>query len=552
MKLTKINGTYILLDCKPSEQFAPRGAGFVFHHIVPGYWATLEPRTAARLLEFSDDTCRHELSEIMDGMKKTAMESIMADSTFSPPAPDGLTYMPFQRAGAKFLVERKSVLLADEMGLGKTVQSIAAINYLTADVEDPKILIVCPAFLKLNWKYELDRWLTFKWPISIIKGTSFEFRNIAVINYDILKRNLDSLKAVKWDILIADEAHAIKNQKAQRTRALLAIEAERKYLLTGTPVMNRPEDLWTILKYLDPATWHNWYYFVTRYCGAKKGKYQLELEGPSNLEELNERLRTTVMIRRLKSQVLPELPPKMRQIVEIPCSDPAMIEEQNRVVEDAKQKAIELKALIAQAATHPDDASFREKVKGLREMIQASIGQLAILRHKTALYKVDPLLHHIANVIEEHKVIVFAHHRDVLEKLAEPFNADIIWGGIKDTERQRMATEFCSDGGKRIIVVGIMAGGVGINLTSASHVIFAELDWTPARLSQAEDRAHRIGQKDNVFVQHFVVEGSVDSKIAKIVVNKQEIIDKVVDNHFLNLDGEYDSVDGFIDISDSL
>jgi SWI/SNF-related matrix-associated actin-dependent regulator 1 of chromatin subfamily A len=239
------------------------------------------------------------------------------ESDIVVPVPEGLHYFGFQRAGIEFLASRQSSLLADEMGLGKTVQCAGLLNYLP---EIASCLVVCPASLKGSWHRELNRWLC---PparsILVCNGNTAELGNagIVIVNYDLLGKFYPFLSKCQWDLIIFDEGHYLKNPEATRTRHAreLACQAKRRVILTGTPLLNRPSELWSPLNILAPARWPNFYRFAHRYCAPVRTSWGWDFRGSSNQEELSLELRRGLLLRRRKKHVLAQLPPIVRQVI---------------------------------------------------------------------------------------------------------------------------------------------------------------------------------------------------------------------------------------------
>jgi SNF2 family DNA or RNA helicase len=440
------------------------------------------------------------------------------------PCPLGQSYLPYQRAGIVYAMQRRGTLIADEMGLGKTVQAIGLINAMP-DIHT--VCVVCPASLKLNWKRECEKWLTRTASVEILPSTR-KWQNdvtVHVINYDILsKLPSDS----HYDLLIVDEAHYAKNTKAQRTKLLqaLAKRCAHVVLLTGTPILNRPVELWTLLQMAAPEEWDpagvlkgkavgagenaGFFRFAKRYCNARqewvsRTKQVWLFDGATNLDELQERLRSTCMVRRLKADVLKDLPPKRRQVIELPSE-----KEWEEVDVDDDYQAAKVKL---------DSIGFED---------------FSRVRHEQAMSKVPAVIEHIQELLENtNKVVLFAHHKDVIDAImtgladARPVK---LTGDESPAERQAAVDAFQNDQNVRVFIGSLKAAGVGLTLTAASTVVFAELDWTPATLTQAEDRCHRIGQTESVLVQHLVLAGTLDAKMARMVTEKQDIADAALDN----------------------
>ena len=329
------------------EKDIPKGAGFRWNPEKKRWW-TGDKEKAIKLIEYAEDQAK----EVFENLQKQKEEALAAsratDADITIPRPTGLEYLPFQKAGIAFAIKRKNTLIADQMGLGKTIQAIGCIN---ADPEVSKVLIICPASLKLNWQRELEKWLVNReFSIEIISGSKndqIQEANIYIINYDILKKHR-WLKEQNLDILIVDEAHYLKNPKTQRSREIYGykknniepLRAKKKLLLTGTPIVNCPIELYPLISYL--GFYMEFWTYAHHYCNAHRNDYGWDLSGASNLGELQEKLRTTVMIRRLKEDVLTELPPKIRQVIELPANGISsyIIKEQSCVRQYEEQRAI--------------------------------------------------------------------------------------------------------------------------------------------------------------------------------------------------------------------
>ena len=272
---------------------------------------------------------------------------------------------------------------------------------------------------------------------------------------------------------------------------------------------------------------------MSRYCGFSRNRYGCDTSGATNLDELQEVLRRSVMIRRLKSDVLTELPAKTRQIIEIEPDEKTQRFIDAELDGASKKESVyeELKAEIEIAKTKSED-EYRNAVTRLRQAMSVSFEELSRLRHDTAVAKIPFVIEYLKERFEEvEKIIVFAWHRDVIDAICSAFPGEAVHltGSDKQEDRQAAVDGFQSDPKIKLFVGSITAAGVGLTLTAASLVIFVELDWVPGNITQAEDRAHRIGQKDAVTVQHLVLNGSIDSKMAKTLIAKQEIIEKALD-----------------------
>lgn len=465
-----------------------------------------------------------------------------ANADIDIPVPDGLALLPYQKAGVAYALSRPGTLFADEMGLGKTVQAIATANAIKAR----RILVVCPASLMMNWRNEIMRWQTLGLPVHIIRpGCKMrDDDGWHIINYDIVRRYV-MIKEISWDVAIFDETHYLKNGKALRTRFLLGgrkskigedaqapVEAKVKLLLTGTPITNLPAEVFSLIHYLDPKRWSSMAAFAKRYCGAVYNGFVVQMGRAQNLDELQERLRATVMVRRLKSDVLTELPPKRRQVVTVEVDGAEDLVAVERESQERTDNAIAAANYAVQKAeSEGTDEEYRAAVANLRKTQLVAFEEMAKARHNLAMKKVPAVVEHLENT--SGKVVVFAHHKDVVAALRTALlahNVAVITGDTPVADRHGQVARFQTDPTCRFFIGNIQAAGVGITLTAASHVVFAELDWVPANLSQAEDRCHRIGQLDSVLVQHLVVDGSLDQRMASLLIEKQEVIKKALDD----------------------
>jgi SWI/SNF-related matrix-associated actin-dependent regulator 1 of chromatin subfamily A len=363
----------------------------------------------------------------------------------------------------------------------------------------------------INWKGELAKWLVDK------------DAHRDVVNYEAVKK----LPAdATWDLLIVDEAHYVKNGKAARTKLVRAIakRCRRKLLLTGTPIMNKPVELWSLLQIAAPEEWDpagmvkrkpvgpgegaGFFRFAKRYCDAheervSKTKVVWNFDGASNLPELQDKLRGSCMVRRLKRDVLSELPAKRRSLVGLDCQ--ASRGEQ-RFAHVSPEQMLTAPAL-----------EFKE---------------LSLIRHESALAKVPAAVEYLKNALETgEKLVVFCHHKDVAQLICEGIESVLppVTGDMGVEDRQACVTKFQSEPEVQVIVGTYGAMGVGHTLTASSRVITIEQVWVPAELTQAEDRCHRIGQANSVSVEHLVTPGSLDARMVELILIKQEIADMALD-----------------------
>ncbi len=525
MQLMKDGPKYIAVSTF-EERSLPKAAGFQWNPIRRE-WATPDPVKAARLIDYADKALADQIRTAIQSQVDSVQESSASHADIIIPAPEPLEYMPFQKAGIAYATKRKATLIADEMGLGKTIQAIGIIN-MAPGVRN--VVVVCPASLKINWQRELEKWLTLPLSIGVCNGTVPD-ADILITNYE----QLSKLPPRPLDLLIVDEAHYAKNPKAQRTKLVKALsaKAKRTILMTGSPIVNRPIELHSLLSILDAPSWPFWEY-VKRYCGAYQGRWGWDFSGATNLDELQYRLRSTLMVRRLKADVLAELPPKRRQLITLSSKGFDKVLKAESKLElslEQNREALELEMDLAEAVGNTE--TYNKAALALRQHSAVAFEEMSEVRHQTALAKAPVVAEHIAGLLESvDKVVVMAHHHDVVDILCDElvyYGVVRLTGRDSQTVRQQAVDTFQGDPNVRVFVGSIQAAGVGLTLTAASTVVFAELDWTPSAVNQAEDRCHRIGQKDSVLIQHVVLDGSLDARQAQVLINKQTVIDSAID-----------------------
>jgi len=421
----------------------------------------------------------------------------------------------FQKVGVAFIEKRKGrALIADEMGLGKTIQAAA---WLQLHPEKRPAIILCPASLKLNWAKELRDTLSTNDKVEILSGTKpYPITgSIIIINYDILNSWIETLQAINPQVLIMDEAHYIKNSSAIRTKAAkkLAKGIPHVIALTGTPIVNRPIEGFNIFQILDRNLFPNFWTYVHQYCGARHNGFGWDFSGATNKEELNQILTSTIMIRRRKADVLKDLPEKLFSFVPMELAN----ETEYRIAE--KEFIEYLRGVKGKEAA--------EKAKKAEHLVKIeALKQLAVKG------KMKQAINWIKDFIEDSsKLVVFAVHKEVIDQLMKEFKeiAVKIDGSIPTPERHKAVEAFQNDPNVKLFIGNIQAAGVGLTLTAASAVAFLELPWTPGELQQAEDRCHRIGQKNAVNIYYLLAENSVEYRLAKLLDRKKEVLSAVID-----------------------
>jgi len=421
---------------------------------------------------------------------------------------------PHQVEGIAFLTRKGRAILGDDMGLGKTRQAIVAMEHA---VPDGTVLVICPASLKLNWRREI-RLVRPDAKVEVIgakDGACDGPPRWVIVNYDLLAKHADRLRSVAWAGVILDEAHFIKNASGRTSHVMKllgvsdnvrapVIGPTQVYLLTGTPMTNRPRDLYNLLRCVGHPSSRSFLSFGKRYCGAYRNDYGWVTDGASNLEELNA-LMKEVMLRRRKDEVL-DLPPKVRTWLEVEVDSAA-----------ATHASGDFVSWFADTdPSRPNDKEFLGRLQKLRVALHKA-------KHRAVAERMRDVL------ATGQKVIVFTAFTAGLHRHKAALGEACVTISGEDGPEVRIAAvdAFQTDPNVRVMVANLIAGGVGITLTAGSHVIFQDLDWVPANLAQAEDRAYRIGQKSTVTVEYMLAAGTLDGFIAELLAAKISLIEAV-------------------------
>ena len=430
---------------------------------------------------------------------------------------------PHQLTAIKALLENDKFILADDMGLGKSTSAILAA--LAGKYQ--RILVVCTATLKLNWKKEIELFESSK-DISIVEGSDFTCKKWTIINYDILKnfhflkekgqKDEDVPKSVidfyNFDLVIADEAHYLKNATSNRTKIFndFAMKIPTRWLLTGTPITNKPIDIYNLLYICESPLTDNWVHFVRRYCDGKqfyrkgtKQKYWVTA-GASNLEELNEFI-SDIYLRRLKKDAI-DLPEKIIKEIYLPLEHSRRY---NEYLEEYKRWSDEM---LENEVEHKPSEHLTQLVK-VRQLLSEDKAS-----HTISLAE---------DFIENgHKVIIFSCFTNTLNEIHEHFGkakSVMIDGSVSSKNRDIAVERFQKDDKIKVFCGNIVAAGAGITLTEGTIVIFNDLDWVPANHSQATDRAYRIGQTKDVYIIYTLIDNTLDIVMFKKLQEKMKNIE---------------------------
>jgi len=442
---------------------------------------------------------------------------------------------PFQKGGVRWFEKNNGVgLLGDEMGLGKTIQALA---YLDVHPELRPVLIACPASVKLNWQNEIKKWTGQEaFVMSGTKGHILPDYPFYIINYDILsgraKKTLDDngkpikkrfsepepdtwtyfLEKVGLRVFIGDEVQYISNNKAIRTKHFIHIKRTVKpdsfIGLSGTPIRNRPAEFFTILNLLDNKTFPNRWKYLHAYCDPKHNGFGMTFLGATNIDKLHELIQP-LMLRRLKADVLPELPPKRKLIVPMELDKAEL------------------------ASYRGADKEFLDWLRGhLRAGIEGQ-QQLEKLKQLAYIAKRNAVIQWIKDYLATgEKLVVFTYHVKALQDLVQIFKKEAVYldGSVSGSKRQIAVDRFQNDDKVRLFIGQVVAAGIGITLTAAPAVAFVEFPWTSGDVEQASDRIHRIGQEaDSVTAYFLAASDTVEEHIMDLLQGKYENVKDILD-----------------------
>jgi len=441
----------------------------------------------------------------------------------------------FQKEGLDFLLKSSgNALLADEMGLGKTVETL---SYVATEKRTFPVLVVAPLVTLTNWEREIAKFLKKKSRngriiesdspsvILIRTGKSQELpkADIYVINYELLLKRNDDLAKLGIKTIVCDEVQNLRSKTTQKYKAVKKLAALPSVLyrigLSGTPIYNRGSEIWPIIDIIKPGLLGSFKEFCEYFCYVNEKGKAIVLE--NKRASLRHELQKHVMLRRKKSDVLKELKDKVRYKEVIASDTDYYLEELDKI-----WKKLEEEQKVAETE-FSKSASYQRAIQSERQ-----IAGVAKLPH---------VINFVKNIMEiEESVVVFCHHKVIhklLHESLQEFSPVAIIGGQTDSFRQGQIDKF-QNGESKLMIAGLRAGNIGINLTRAKYVIFAELDWSPAIHRQAEDRLHRIGQKNTVFAYYLIGNGTLDDHVADILVDKSFEIDAIMDESVDNYENK--------------
>jgi len=465
------------------------------------------------------DELRAEHDAAIEAVRRSRARS--AEPLDPPPRLSGGELAPFQWAGVRYVLDARRTFLADEQGLGKTVQALAA---LEADGAFPAV-VVCPASLKLTWEREAGRWLPHRTSAVVQgRGTSIPDVDLTILNYEVVGDHRHALARRRPRALVLDEAHLCKNPRAKRTQAVRKLAAglppdALRLALTGTPVLNRPEEIVPQLRILGRLEELG--------SGAQLAR---RFKGTDSEERLHWHLRRRCFVRRLKRDVLPQLPAKRQVVVPV-------------ALDNAAEYRLAEEDVIAWLREQPLDLAELD-AKVARALRATRLARLTALKRLAARGKLAAATAWVHDFLASGEpLVVFAHHAEVQEALLRRFpGAGHLVG--RDTTAARDATvrAFQDPDGPQLLVCSTLVAAQGITLTRASNVAFLELEWTPALHDQAEDRLHRIGQRDSVTAWYLLAAGTIDERIAELLHDKRKVVAAVTDGGREDRHGLVDAV----------
>lgn len=510
------------------ERDEARKAGFNWHSELR-MWYTESSFVASRLIHLA-------VGEAKGRLESEAAYINLSSAKYSNRvfwAPPGIRLREYQRAGVEYLAHSpyKGVILADEMGLGKTVMLYTYINNFMLG-KRKKTLIVCPSTLRNMWLEVLHDSLRSGLTADVwtLRHRPHPGVNVELITYDSVHHRLSSMLSRRYNCIIFDEAHKLRNPESKRSRACRMLRVMDKIIFaTGTPIINRPLELFSMLE-MGEAHWLDggWDVFAHKYTDGYFDGMGWKFTHAKNEDELAYMLRAGRMVRRRKADVLQELPDKIRQVVSLGARDP---------------KTMSLLAKETKLFTQIFDASdgdFEKALKVLRAPSKEQAAEdahkaLATVRQELAMAKIGVAVTFIKDALaSSDKILVFTQHVAVQTALREhadlAYRSVFIDGSVSPKERHIRLGSFRHDPKVKILFLSLQVGGEGLTLTESDHVIFVELPWTPAELAQAEDRCHRYGQKNTVLSQYLVYDNSLDASILRTLHGKQTGIEAVLDS----------------------
>ncbi len=476
-----------------------------------------------------DDDTRRRMSDITGQREELIRQSRETDADVKV---GDIPLLPYQRAGVKYAANARRCFIADDMGLGKTIQAIATVEALGTY----PACVVCPPTLVLNWANEYSKWLP-----NLTVATVKNRKDFPTDGYDVLVVGYSNIKAWERELAgfrsyIFDESHYCKSPDAQRTKAAKKIAKSAPkdgvvLCLTGTPVTNKPAEYAAQLDILGKLTdFGGKWGFYRRYCAAFRDRFgQWNIDGHSNLDELNDRLRGNCYIRRTKEQVLDELPPVRHHELVVDGTAAGMKEYRKADADIVKYLMERARQIAEELGESPGSAAVRAKMRAQSSEHLVRIGVLRKLAARAKMPAVTELVE--SYLAEGKKVVLAAHHREIVDELASKYGNLKIQGGMKvdDVEKHKERFQTLPVEDAPTIVLSIQAAKTGHTLTAAQDVVFVELPWTPADIDQTYSRCHRLGQAGSVTATYVLCADTIDEEIYGIITRKRGVVTQAIE-----------------------
>jgi SNF2 family DNA or RNA helicase len=477
----------------------------------------------------------NEAARVKTVREETILASKAKDAQLEIPTLTG-TLLPYQKAGIKYATTARRSFIADDMGLGKTVQAIGAVEHANSY----PAVVICPAGLVLNWRDEFNKWLPERRVSVVTNRSQFPEKDtfdVLVVGYPNISHWNKLL--IGFKSYVFDESHYAKSPTAQRTKASIkmarsAPEDGLVLCLTGTPITNRPAEYASQLDILGQLNrFGGLWGFYRRYCGAFRDRYgQWHIEGASNLDELNETLRSICYIRRTKDQVLDELPPVRHSRLVVGGTPSGMKEYRDAEADIIAYIVGRAEEIARELGKSPRSAAVVARIKAESN---EHLVRISVLRKLAAKAKMEAVYEWIDQKIGAgEKVVVAAHHREIVDVIANHYCGLKIQGGMSVEAVQEAKLKFQTGtiDEAPIIVLSIQAAKTGHTLTAAQEVLFVELPWSPADVDQTYSRCHRLGQKGSVMSTYILAAGTIDEEIYDLIASKRTVVNAATEGSF--------------------
>ena len=476
-----------------------------------------------------DDETRRHMAEVTGLRDELIRQSRETDADVKV---GDIPLLPYQRAGVKYAANARRCFIADDMGLGKTIQAIATVEALGTY----PACVVCPPTLVLNWANEYGKWLP-----NLTVATVKNRKDFPTDGYDVLVVGYSNIKAWERELTgfrsyIFDESHYCKSPDAQRTKAARKIAKSAPkdgvvLCLTGTPVTNKPAEYAAQLDILGKlGDFGGKWGFYRRYCAAFRDRFgQWNIDGHSNLDELNDRLRGNCYIRRTKDQVLDELPPVRHHELVVDGTAAGMKEYRKADADIVKYLMERAREIAEELGESPGSAAVRARMRAQSSEHLVRIGVLRKLAARAKMPAVTELVE--SYLAEGKKVVLAAHHREIVDELASKYGNLKIQGGmsVDDVEKHKERFQTLPVEDAPTIVLSIQAAKTGHTLTAAQDVVFVELPWTPADIDQTYSRCHRLGQPGSVTATYVLCADTIDEEIYGIIARKRGVVTQAIE-----------------------